>query len=139
MTRETPTVAALLVCAGLCVTASLPAHGAPAGQPADADAHKGWMNDAADAQEDLRDALHAKKVAEATAAAMKIEALMAQTEAYWAEKKAADIVTIAQESRALATQVATAAKAARYTQADEAFQKMNARCNACHDLHPEKR
>ena len=70
---------------------------------------------------------------------MKIEALMAKTETYWAGKKAADIVKIAQESRALATQVATAAKSGKFDQADEAFQKMNLRCNACHDLHPEKR
>jgi cytochrome c556 len=35
--------------------------------------------------------------------------------------------------------VATAAKAAQFDRATEAAAKMGARCNACHDLHPEKR
>jgi hypothetical protein len=97
------------------------------------------MDDAADAQEDFRDAIRAKKGADAAAAAVKIEALMEKTEAYWTGKHAADVVKIAQESRALAREVGAAAKAGKYDQADEAFGKMNARCNACHDLHPEKR
>ena len=140
ITPRKPTVAAMIVCASLCAAVgSVPAHGAPAGQPADAAAHKAWMNDAADAQEDFRDAVRAKKGADAAAAAVKIEVLMAKTETYWAGKKAADIVKIAQESRTLATAVATAAKAGQLDQAEEAFVKMNARCNACHDLHPEKR
>ena len=135
-----PAVAAIIACASLCVTvASVLANSAPAGQSADAAAHKAWMNDAADAQEDFRDAVRAKKGADAASAAVKIEALMAKTETYWADKKAADIVKIAQESRTLATGVATAAKAGEFDQADEAFGKMNLRCNACHDLHPEKR
>jgi phage protein D len=63
----------------------------------------------------------------------------ARTQAYWAAKHADDIVTIARESRAFATAVATAAKAAQFDRATEAAAKMGARCNACHDLHPEKR
>jgi hypothetical protein len=49
-----------------------------------------------------------------------------------------DIVKIAQESRTLASGIA-AAKAGKIDDATEAFAKMNARCNARHDLHPEKR
>lgn len=140
MSFRKPAIAAMILCVSLCVVvASTLAHGAPGGQPADAAAHKAWMNDAADAQEDYRDAVRGKKSADAAASAVKIEALMAKTETYWAEKRAADIVTIAKESRVLATKVATAAKAGTFDQADEAFQKMNLRCNACHDLHPEKR
>ena len=104
-----------------------------------ADEHKTWMDDAGDAQEDLREALRAKEGAVAAAAAVKIESLMAKTEAYWAGKRASDIVKLAQQSRALATQLSAAAKAAKLDQADAAFTKMNANCNACHDLHPEKR
>jgi hypothetical protein len=125
---------------GLCVAAaSLLARGTATGQAPDGAAHKAWMNDAADSQEDLRDALHAKKGADAAQAALKIEALLAKTEAYWASKQANDVVKIAQDSRALAKQIAAAAKAGKVGQAEAAFETMNARCNACHDLHPEKR
>jgi hypothetical protein len=121
---------------------SLEAQNGPS-QAADAEAHKQWMNDAADAQEDLREALAAgagkvdgKKVA---AAALKIEALMADTEAYWTAKKAADIVTLAVAARAQARDVASAATAGKFDQAAAASTKLGATCNACHDLHPEKR
>ena len=57
----------------------------------------------------------------------------------WAAKRADDIVTIARESRALATAIVTAAKAGQFDRATDAAAQMGARCNACHDLHPEKR
>jgi hypothetical protein len=108
-------------------------------QAPDADAHKAWMNDATDLQEDIRDAMHIKDGAQIAAAATKIEALMAKTEAYWSAKKAADIVTLAQTARGQARDVATFGTAAKFDQAADAFDKMNGTCNTCHDLHPEKR
>jgi hypothetical protein len=105
----------------------------------DAAAHKAWMDDAADLQEELRDQLAAKSGDKAAAAATQIEKILAQTQAYWAAKRADDIVTIARESRALATAIVTAAKAGQFDRATDAAAKMGARCNACHDLHPEKR
>jgi len=105
----------------------------------DAAAHKAWMNDAADVQDELREQLAAKSSAKAADAATKMEALMAQTQTYWAAKHQDDIVRIAQDARALAKQIADLSKASRFDQANEAFNRMNARCNACHDLHPEKR
>ena len=105
----------------------------------DAAAHQAWMNDAADFQDELREQLLAKSGDKAAAAAAQIEKLLARTQAYWAAKHADDIVTIARESRTLATAVATAAKAGQFDRATEAAAKMSARCNACHDLHPEKR
>jgi hypothetical protein len=114
----------------------LPTPQAPA---PDAAAHKAWMDDAADLQDELREQLLAKAGDKAAAAAIQIERILAQTQAYWAAKHADDIVAIAQESRRLATAVATAAKAGKFDQATEASATMGARCNACHDLHPEKR
>jgi hypothetical protein len=105
----------------------------------DAAAHKAWMDDAADLQDELHEQLLARAGDKAAAAAIEIERILAQTQAYWAAKHADDIVTIAQESRTLAAAVATAAKAGRIDQAAEASAAMSARCNACHDLHPEKR
>jgi predicted nucleic acid-binding Zn ribbon protein len=105
----------------------------------DAAAHKAWMSDAADAQDELREVLAAKAFAKAEAPAAKLEELMGKTEQYWAGKHADDIAKLAQESRALAKQVAVAAKARSATRASTAFEKMNKTCNACHDLHPEKR
>lgn len=108
-------------------------------QAPDAEAEKAWMNDATDLQEDIRDAMHVKEGAQIAAAATKIEALMAKTEAYWSAKKAADVVKLAQTARAQAKDVATLGKAEKFDQSAEAFDKLNATCNTCHDLHPEKR
>jgi hypothetical protein len=73
--------------------------GAPALQPPDAAAHKGWMDDAADLQEELAEHLLAKSGDKAAAAALKLEKILEQTQAYWAAKQADDIVAIAKESR----------------------------------------
>jgi hypothetical protein len=105
----------------------------------DVAAHKAWMDDAADLQEELRDQLAARSGDKAAAAATQIEKILAQTQDYWAAKRADDIVAIARESRALATAVVTAAKAGQFDRAADAAAKMGARCNACHDLHTEKR
>ena len=104
-----------------------------------ADEHKAAMNDASDLQEDVRDAIAAKSGSKVAEAAVKLEALMGRTEEYWAAKKQADIVKLAQTTRALAQQLAADGKAAKLDQAADTFQKMNSSCNACHDLHPEKR
>ena len=109
------------------------------GPAADAETHKAWMNDAADAQEDIREALAAADGAKVRDGAVKIEAFMALTEEYWAAKKADDIVKLAQASRALARETAAAATAGKMPGARSAFDKLSASCNACHDLHPEKR
>jgi hypothetical protein len=112
---------------------------AAAAQPPDADAHRGWMNDASDLQEDLRDALRLKERAKAVEAAAKMEALMAQTETYWAAKKADDIVKLAQQARSQSKEMGAAADSAKFDDAEGVFAKLSATCNACHDLHPEKR
>ena len=122
-----------LVLAILCVSTTM------AAQAPDAEAHKAWMNDATDLQEDIRDAMRAQDGAKVAGAATKIEALMAKTEAYWSAKKAADIVKLAQTARAHAKDVAALGKAAKFEQSNEAFGRLNTTCNTCHDLHPEKR
>jgi hypothetical protein len=125
----------LRVFATVVLLSGLPAHA----HAQDAAAHKAWMDDAADLQDELREQLIAKSGDKAAAAATQLEKILAQTQAYWAAKHADDIVTIARESRTLATAVATAAKAGLFDRATDAAAKMGARCNACHDLHPEKR
>jgi hypothetical protein len=108
-------------------------------KPPDAETHKAWMNDAGDAQEDLREALAAKDGKTAAVAAMKIEGFMAQTEDYWTARHADDIVKLAQTSRTQSKSVATEAGADKIDDAKDALQKLSATCNACHALHPEKR
>lgn len=111
---------------------------ASAGQ-ASAAMHTKWMDDAAELQEDLKDALKAKSGPKAATAAVKIAGLMAQTQAYWAAKKESDIVKLAQESQGFARQVAAAARAGKLDDASAAATRMDATCSACHELHPEKR
>ena len=110
-----------------------------AAQAPDAAAHKAWMNDASDAQEDYRFAVSEKDQKAAVEALVKLEALMAKTEDYWTAKKVADGVKLAKESRALAAQAQAAAKRGDTAAAGQSFDKMGASCNTCHDLHLEKR
>ena len=134
-------LATIAVCLATVLVAGF-AQNTAAGQPKaapDAATHKAWMNDATDAQEDLREAMAGKSSAKAAAAASTLQTLMAQTERYWTSRHADDIVKLAVEAKALAGQVAQAAKARKLDQANEAFGKLNTTCNTCHDLHPEKR
>ena len=108
-------------------------------QAPDVAAHKAWMNDASDAQEDYRFAVSDKDQKAALAALGKLEALMAKTEDYWTAKKNADGAKLAKESRAFAAQAAVAAKAGDTAAAGQSFAKMGATCNSCHELHLEKR
>jgi hypothetical protein len=127
-----------IVSASVSARTQSPAKGTAAKAP-DAAVHKAWMNDAADAQDDLREALAGKSSAKSAAAALKLQTLMTRTERYWAGRHAADIVKLAQQSKAFAGQVASAARARKFEQAGDAFGKLNTTCNTCHDLHPEKR
>ena len=108
-------------------------------QGPDAAAHKAWMNDASDAQEDYRFAVSDKNQKAATDALTKLEALMGQTEDYWTARKVADGVALAKQSRAFAAQALTAAKRGDMSTAGQSFDKMSASCNTCHELHLEKR
>ena len=107
--------------------------------PPDAEAHKAWMNDASDAQEDFREAIAAKSGAKAAEAAAKLDDLMKKTEAYWKNKGAADGVKLSHDCEALAAEIGTAAKGGKLDQAQGAFATLNTTCNACHALHLEKR
>ena len=104
-----------------------------------ADEHKAWMNDASDAEEDFRFAVTDKDAKAAAAALTKIEALMQKTEGYWTAKKANDGVALTKEARVLASQAASAAAKGSLADAGAGFEKMTAKCNACHELHLEKR
>jgi hypothetical protein len=110
-----------------------------AAQGPSADEHKAWMNDASDAEEDFRFAVTDKDAKAGAAALTKIDELMQKTEAYWTAKKANDGVALTKETRALASQAAGAAAKGSFADAGAAFDKMTAKCNACHELHLEKR
>ena len=101
---------------------------APAQAP-DAAAHKQWMNDASDAQEDFRFAVTDKNQSAAVEALTKLEALMARTEDYWTARKATDGVKLAKDTRALAARAVSSAKAGNITAAGDAFARMGATCN----------
>jgi hypothetical protein len=71
--------------------------------PPTTETHKAWMDDAADAQEDFRDAMAAKNAKAAAGALTKIEGLMARTEAYWAAKEMNDGVKLTRATRTQAS------------------------------------
>lgn len=108
-------------------------------QAPDAAAHKAWMNDASDAQEDYRFAVSDKDQKAAVEALGKLDALMARTEDYWTAKKVADGVKLAKDAHVLSSAALAAAKKADTAAAGQNFDKLGATCNSCHDLHLEKR
>jgi len=110
-----------------------------AAQAPDAAAHKQWMNDASDAQEDFRFAVTDKDQKAAAEALGKIEVLMTKTGEYWAVKKASEGVKLSKDAHDLASQAGAAARAGNIPAATQAFDKMGATCNTCHELHLEKR
>lgn len=110
-----------------------------AAQAPDAAAHKAWMNDASDAQEDYRFALSDKDQKAAVDALGKLDALMAKTEAYWTTKKVADGERLARAAHGLSTAALAAATRGDMAAAGQNFDKLGATCNSCHDLHLEKR
>lgn len=134
------TMPAFVLCAAPTVIAMTLA-GAPrvAAEAPDAAAHKQWMNDASDAQEDYRFAVTDKDQKAAAAALGKLELFMARTEDYWAARKSADGVKLTKAARASAAQAATAAKRGDLAAASTAFDAMGASCNTCHELHLEKK
>lgn len=104
-----------------------------------AEEHKAWMNDSSDAEEDFRFAVTDKDAKAAAAALTKIEGLMQKTELYWSAKKANDGVALTKEARVQASEAAAAAAKGNLADAGAGFEKMTAKCNACHELHLEKR
>jgi hypothetical protein len=121
------------------VLALLPSAYLAAQSSATAEVHKGWMDDASDAQEDYRFAVAGKDQKAAVVALDTLADLMAKTEAYWTQKKAADGVKLTKDARAFAVQAAASVKIGNMAAAGEAFDRMGATCNSCHDLHLEKR
>lgn len=110
-----------------------------AAQAPDAAAHTQWMNDASEAQEDYRFAVTDKDQKAAVDALVKLESFMARTEDYWTVRKAADGVRLAKSARASAAQASAAARRSDLAAASTAFDAMGVACNACHDLHLEKK
>src|SRR4051812_26198656 len=95
-------------------------------QAPDAAAHKQWMNDASDAQEDFRFAVTDKDQKAAAEALAKLDALMAKTAEYWTAKNAADGAKLSKDAQDLAAQGGAAAKAGNIPAAQQSFDKMGA-------------
>jgi hypothetical protein len=131
--------AARIGLAGFCFLTLISAVHVGAQTAPSAEEHRAWMNDASDAEEDFRVAVTDKDAKAAAAALTKIEALMQKTEGYWTAKKANDGVALTKETRTLASQAAAAAAKGSLGDAGAGFEKMTAKCNACHELHLEKR
>jgi hypothetical protein len=131
--------AARIGLAGFCFLTLISAVHVAAQTAPSAEEHRAWMNDASDAEEDFRFAVTDKDAKAAAAALTKIEALMQKTEGYWTAKKANDGVALTNETRTLASQAAAAAAKGSLGDAGAGFEKMTAKCNACHELHLEKR
>lgn len=96
------------------------------------------MDDAQDAKDDLMDAVAAKSGPKAAAAMVKITAIMKESRAFWVEQKMPDVVKVADDALTAAA-MDKLAKSGRMDTAKAAFDKLNAACSTCHDMHPENR
>ena len=111
----------------------------PAAIVAQDDAWRMKMDDAQDAKDDLMDAVDAKSGPKAAEATAKMTKIVQETKQFWAAKKMADIVTLADASLAALNEMSKMAAAGKMDQSKAVYQKIGATCSACHDVHPEKR
>jgi len=103
------------------------------------DAYRQKMDDAQDAKDDLMDAIGAKSGPKAAIATAKMTKTVQEVKQFWAAKKMADIVKLADASLAALDAMNKLVSSGKVDQSEEAFQKINDTCSACHDAHPEKR
>jgi ElaB/YqjD/DUF883 family membrane-anchored ribosome-binding protein len=97
------------------------------------------MDDAQEAKDDLLDAVGAKSGPKAAEATGKILKILQETKAFWEQQKMADVVKTADDTIAAANEMAAVAKSGKMDDAKVAYDKLNAACNKCHDLHAEER
>ncbi|HYO83943.1 MAG TPA: cytochrome c [Bryobacteraceae bacterium] len=76
--------------------------------------------------------------AEVAAHAEKIAELYEAQKTFWSERKADDAIKLAEDGKAAALQLATAAKAGDAAAADVAFKAVGGTCSGCHMAHREK-
>lgn len=102
-------------------------------------AYRQKMDDAQDAKDDLMDAIDHKSGPKAAEATAKITKIVQEAKQFWAAKKMADIVKLADASLAALGEMNKLASAGKMDQSQAVFQKVSDTCSACHDAHPEKR
>jgi hypothetical protein len=105
---------------------------------AELDAHKAWMDDAQDKKDDVREALAAKDATKLSAAAADIEKLTLQEQQFWARTSIAQAKELAAKNLGEAKEMLNAAKAGRFSEAGNAFGRLEKTCSSCHDQHFEK-
>ena len=103
------------------------------------DEYRQKMEDAQEAKDDLMDAVKDKSGPKAAAAAAKIAKILQEAKAFWAARKMADIMKLADDDIAAANDMANIAASGKMDTAKAAFDKINVACSACHDIHPENR
>lgn len=101
--------------------------------------HKGWMDQAQELKDDLKDALDSKAWQKAALQAEELAKLGAREEAYWTRAKQADAVQLAKQNLDASRRIRAAAKSGNADVALQAYSELEATCRQCHDLHPEKR
>jgi mono/diheme cytochrome c family protein len=101
--------------------------------------HRDRMDEAADQKDQLKEELDAKSSAKAMPFADKLVDLLVQEQKYWVAAKIPEAVKLSEEALAQSKQVAAAAKAGKFDDANKAFAAMSTTCSTCHDLHPEKK
>jgi len=103
----------------------------------DAEKFEGWMKSVDTSAKVLRK-LEKKTGPEAVDSAEKIGAAYDNMIGYWRQKNASDAVKLAEDGKAAAAELASAAHAGDEAKAGAAFTRVGATCRPCHDAHREK-
>jgi hypothetical protein len=82
--------------------------------------------------------LPSKASPEAATHAEQIAVLYDEMKGFWSKRNFSDAVQWADEGKAAAAALATAAKAGDATKADTSFGALNGTCRSCHTAHREK-
>lgn len=96
-----------------------------------------WMKSIGSSMGALRK-MEKKTGPEVVASAEKIGAAYENMIGFWRQRNAADAVKLAEDGKAAAVELASAAKGEDDAKAAEAFTRVGGTCKPCHDAHREK-
>ena len=104
----------------------------------EASRHKAKMDEAQDLKDEIQDGLDGKSASKVADAAAKLRALCQQEEQLWIRARVAEAIRLAGKNLQAVRELEAGAKTGDLDSAAKAFERLNASCRACHDLHLEK-
>jgi cytochrome c556 len=96
------------------------------------------MDAAQDLKDEIQDGFDGKSPSKVAEAAAKLTPLCEREEQLWTKAKVAEAIRLATENLQASKELEAAARTGNLDSSAKAFERLNASCRACHDLHLEK-